>query len=111
MGARRSSLSRSRALVYSFSWARPNQSQAARRRASVIIIIRIRPAGPRSPKRDAGIDVTIDVAPGRGRHAFGIGPVRAVARNANTPALNAIRIINRGGRTGAGHRGSPGRQQ
>src|SRR5260370_40926894 len=74
-------------------------------------IIPIGPPTPLAPERDAGIDVAIDAAAGRGRHALGIGPVRAVARNSPAPALDAIGIIDRGGGRGAGYRGGSARQQ
>src|SRR3982075_2114781 len=75
-----------------------------------ISVIPIRPRPPLLAEGGAGIDVAIDASSGCARHAFGVGPVRAVARNAPTATLDAVGIIDRGGGTGAGHRGGSGRQ-
>src|SRR5882757_4658950 len=79
------------------------------RRASVVASIG--PSAPRLAKRNARIDVTIEASPGRGRQTLTIKCVRAVAENADTPALDTIGIIDRGCRTGAGYRGGTGRRQ
>src|SRR3979490_3226144 len=75
-----------------------------------ISVIPIRPRPPLLAEGEAGIDVAVDAASGCARQAFGVGPVGAVARNAPTPTLDAVGVIDRGGRTGARHRGSSGRQ-
>src|SRR6266568_3055941 len=74
------------------------------------VVAPIRPSAPRLAKRNARIDVTIEASPGRGRHTLTIRCVRAVAGNADTPALDTIGIIDRGRRTGAGYRGGTGRR-
>jgi hypothetical protein len=74
-----------------------------------VSVIPINPAATLLAKRDARIDIAIDASARGGGHAFGIGPVGAIARNAPTTALDAIRIIERGRRTGAGYRGGTGR--
>ena len=74
------------------------------------VVAPIRPSAPRLAERNARIDVTIEASPGRGRHTLTIRCVRAVAGNADTPALDTIGII-RGCRTGAGYRGGTGRRQ
>src|SRR5260370_809506 len=64
-----------------------------------------------SAECDAWIDVAVDASPGGGRDAFRIGTVRAIAGNSPTPTLDAPGIIDRGGRTRVGYRGSSGCQQ
>jgi len=76
--------------------------------------VSIIPVGPPTPRLliqgGARIDVAVEVAPRRARHALGIGLVGAVAWNADTPALRTIGVIvSRGGRR-AGHRGGASRQ-
>src|ERR1700682_3683720 len=86
----------------------PTELLDACRQASVVPI---RPSARRLAKRNARIDVAIETPTGCGRHALTIRCVRAVAGNADTPALDTIGIIDRGRGTGAGYRGGTGRHQ
>src|SRR5450759_5245336 len=75
------------------------------------LIVPIKPPAPLPLKCDTWIDVAINPSSGGGRHAFRIGPVGAIARNAPTPTLDAPGIVDRDRRRGAGQSGSAGRQQ
>src|SRR5207302_1448916 len=82
------------------------RSQAGKTsKTSVVIIIRMSWPPVRDPaKRYPRIDVAIEGASGRGRHALGIGLIRTVARNPYPSALDAPGIVVRGHWSGQGQR-------
>src|ERR1700676_5816323 len=81
------------------------------RRMTGGLISPIVPAAALLSECDARINVAIDASAGGSGHTFGIRPVGAIAWDAPTTALDAIRIIARRRGAGAGYRGSPDRHQ